>query len=113
MKKQLRNDKGFTLLEMVIVVAIIGILMLIALPNYRGAAENAQKLSCDANEKSIAAQYDQYYIDHHAYPTKIDQLVGQYLKEVPQCPSGGTYKVDTTGSSVVVTCTVHQPAPSE
>jgi general secretion pathway protein G len=116
--KKLLNAKGFTLLEMTIVVSIIGVLMLVAMPNYRGVAEMAQKRSCDLNQRMIAAQADNYYIDRHislpeddvntSENEPLEELVNEnYLKELPQCPSGGSYSVSATEDPVAVYCTTH------
>ncbi len=119
--KWLNEEKGFTFLEMTIVIAIIGFLMMIGLPNYKSAAEKAQGKSCEANKKLIESQMDSYYIDLNKYPVAdtttttdvnetIKELVNEkYLKTEPKCPSNGTYQIPIpTGSgSVVVDCTKH------
>jgi len=115
MKKKLRNDSGFTFLEMCIVIAMIGILMMIALPDYRSAAEKAQKNSCDANRKMIEAQVESYYIDKFEYPGTEDEdpikvLVDEnYLKSYPNCPIKGTYTIETDQASgkIKVKCSAH------
>lgn len=55
MKKILKNKKGFTLMEMLIVVAIIVILVVIAIPIFTGQMDNAKKAADDANERTAKA----------------------------------------------------------
>lgn len=113
--KRLKEEKGFTFLEMTIVIAIIGFLMMIGLPNYKSAAEKAQKKSCEANKKLIEAQVESYYIDKQSYPAgesaaMLTELVTkEYLKSVPECPSDGTYTITlpTETSPLVVVCDKH------
>jgi prepilin-type N-terminal cleavage/methylation domain-containing protein len=116
MKKILRNQDGFTFLEMSIVVAIIGILMLMAMPNYQGAAEKAQAKSCEANRKMIETQVVSYMLDTSITPTTLEPLVATgYLREKPKCPLGVDYTfkvVGATGSimgKVDVFCPTHAP----
>lgn len=104
---------------MTIVIAIIGVLMMIGLPNYKSAAVKAQEKSCNANKKLIESQMESYYIDEHSYPTGesdaiLTELVTKnYLKSVPECPSDGSYSITSpTGSGpVVVDCNKHPNTP--
>src|SRR5438552_9765456 len=86
--------KGFTLVEIMIVVLIIGTLLAIAVPNFTRARETSRSKSCVANLKQIEAAKEQWCMDNKqgstATPGTAD-LYGttNYVKNTPDCPSGG------------------------
>jgi prepilin-type N-terminal cleavage/methylation domain-containing protein len=94
--KSLRH--GFTLVEIMIVVLIIGILLAIAVPNFIKARESSRTKSCIANLKQIDAAKEQYMMDNKVTtaPSTLSTYVGanSYIKNTPVCNSGGTYTVN-------------------
>ena len=99
--------KGFTLVEIMIVVLIIGILLAIAIPNFVKARETSRAKSCIANLKQIDAAKEQWAMDNKAAANAADPgiaaLVGaaNYIKNTPSCASGGTYTVGAMGTNPV------------
>ncbi len=94
----LRTRKGFTLVEIMIVVAIIGLLAAIAIPNFIKAREMAEKNACVANLKQIQGAIQVWAIDKGKgdadVPTQGD-LVPDYIKAWPKC-RGVAYAVPAT-----------------
>jgi type II secretion system protein G len=86
--------KGFTLVEIMIVVLIIGILMAIAVPNFMNARNTSQTKACVANLKTLETAKEQYLMDPvltkaAATPT-VDLLVSsKIVKAAPTCPTAG------------------------
>jgi prepilin-type N-terminal cleavage/methylation domain-containing protein len=106
-----RNRKGFTLVEMMIVVLIIGILIAIALPNFLRARENARTRACVANMKQIQAAIEQWGMETKAsgdtdVPSDLNDYAN-WLKTIPTCPSGGTYTISGTLNTYTISCNVH------
>jgi len=94
------NKKGFTLVEIMIVVAIIGLLAAIAIPNFIKARETAQKNACIANLKQIQGAMQVWAIDTGAAAdasVDIDNLAPNYLKSVP---NEGTVAYNLTGINI-------------
>lgn len=91
-----RDSKGFTLVELMVVLLIIGILVAIAIPIYNKTQAEAQKKSCQANLRTIDGAIAQYQADGNDMDdlTVVNDLVGDYLKKEPKCPSGGVYKIE-------------------
>jgi prepilin-type N-terminal cleavage/methylation domain-containing protein len=94
------KEEGFTLIEMLIVLFIIGIVIAIAIPNLKSAGETARDRADLANRKLIGAQADNYYLEYGKYPSSVEELVRKnYLRSVPECPGGrGKYVILTSPS---------------
>lgn len=83
----MKKEQGFTLIEMLVVLFIIGVIIAIALPNFIEASKKANLQADRANRRMISMQVDNYFLDHGIYPKSIAQLVsGKYLHSVPDCP---------------------------
>jgi prepilin-type N-terminal cleavage/methylation domain-containing protein len=103
-----RNRKGeramkkrtFTLVEIMIVVAIIGLLAAIAIPSFLKARETSQKNACINNLRQISGAQDQVLLNDPATGL-TDAGVNEYLESAdPTCPAGGTAYALTTDPPV-------------
>jgi prepilin-type N-terminal cleavage/methylation domain-containing protein len=103
------NERGFTLIELMIVVAIIAILAGILIPNFVNARAQAQTAACESNLRSIATSLELYYGDNQVYPPASGSAVVPalltangvaYLNSTPKDPaaltSTATYTLTTS-----------------
>ena len=107
MRKLMHRSKGFTLIELMIVILIIAILVGIAIPVYLAARTNAQKRTCQANLRTLDGAINTYYSDAEVYPNSIASMVAttyQVLKSTPDCPTTGSGYTFTAGSPPTVAC---------
>ncbi len=106
--KQMRAN-GFTLVEIMIVVAIIGLLIAVAVPNFSKMRKDAQKTACHAQLKQIDGSKEMWATQEKRADgdTPSDSQLGVYFKDgMPTCPGGGSYTIGPVGSDA--SCTVHQ-----
>ncbi|MFK3937229.1 competence type IV pilus major pilin ComGC [Alkalihalobacillus sp. NPDC078783] len=88
MKKWLRCKKGFTLVEMLVVLMIISILLLIAIPNMTKNNEVANEKGCEATLKLLQSQVSVYQIEEGVAPSSIDDLLDGGYADQGSCPNG-------------------------
>ena len=108
---------GFTLIEMMIVVLIIGILAAVAIPSVLKARSEAKLTACEENIMSIVNAEALYFTSHTSYATMAQLVDGEYLKKEPKCPaSGGSYTLDmatpdglTAPTNYTISCTGAHP----
>ncbi len=92
------DHQGFTLIEVMIVVAIIGLLAMIALPSFANARTQSHRTLCVNNLTQISRAKDQYAFDHNNIrPRAMTDLVPVYVLRTPQCPLRGTYQLRGLG----------------
>jgi prepilin-type N-terminal cleavage/methylation domain-containing protein len=98
MKTNTSRKAGFTLVEIMIVVAIIGLLAAIAIPNFVRARNTSQKNTCINNLRQIDAGKHQWALENKKQDTDTPGAadVGNYIKNniFPSCPSSGSYGVN-------------------
>lgn len=100
---------GFTLVEIMIVVFILGILVGLAIPNFLKARNTSSAKACMANLRQIQLAKDRWAMDTKALPTAVvtaDDIYGsgKYIDQAPTCPVGGTYTIGTVNTKP--TCSI-------
>ena len=99
------NKRGFTLVELMLVVIIIGTLVAMVMPRLAGRTEQAKVAAAKADiDANLASALDLYEIDHGAYPDNLEVLMekkdgrGPYIKKSPIDPWGQPYKYTYPGT---------------
>lgn len=94
---KLKNQKGFTLVEMLIVLLVVSILLLITVPNVTKHNSVIKDKGCDALVKMVEAQVQAFELEKGKVPTVTELESGGYLKEGTTCPNGDTIRIDGNG----------------
>ena len=110
---------GFTLVEIMIVVAIIGLLAAIAIPNFIRARATSQCNACINNLRQIDAGINEWALENGkstGATVTNPQTVSGYIKlnsqgSVPGCPAGGTYTTSTVGATPQIKCSLSSLTP--
>lgn len=111
--RALRAQQGFTLLEVLVVIAILGMLAAMIVPNVMGRSESARVDMARINMQSIGSALNMYRLDNGGYPSTQEGLralverpssarnwkPGGYLDSVPRDPWGNEYRYISPGSS--------------
>ena len=110
MKKQTQIRKaGFTLVEIMIVVMILGVLLSIAITNYVRQRASAQANTCISNLLKIESAAAQFAVENRKRtgdPINFPDDLKPYIKlntngQIPSCPASGTYSIAAVGSNPV------------
>ncbi|SHI92256.1 type II secretion system protein [Lutispora thermophila] len=94
--EKIKNKKGFTFIELVLVIAVLGILSTIAVPKYTSSWESAERTAVEANLRTIDSAIAIYEAQNGSLPegSKIEDLVGKTLQSKPKGPGDAVYDIN-------------------
>jgi len=116
------KKNGFTLIELMIVIAIIAILASVLVPNFAKSKERAQLEACKSNIRQIAVAMEMYAGDNNGFHTpytdyavhysfSANYLTPDYIKTIPTCPTGHTYTIAANCPTGYYSA--HNPSPAD
>ncbi len=115
MKKHVHRKLGFTLVEIMIVVGIIGLLVAIVLPNFIKSRATSQQNACINNLRQINSAVEQWAMETGqaagSPPPDLGTDLTPYIQlnsnsSIPNCPAGGTYTIYNISAVPQVTCSL-------
>ena len=100
--KKMNRKSGFTLVEIMIVVIIIGLLALIAVPQLARNRDAAQRSACQNNLRQINANVQQYMLENSTTSVPGTSAVASMFQtgSFPTCPGGGSYTLPSTDTGL-------------
>jgi prepilin-type N-terminal cleavage/methylation domain-containing protein len=108
----IKNEDGFSLVEIVIVLIIVGILAAVAYTQFISFSEASKTATCQTNQTSIETAQTLYYTDHYLsgageYASDLDELTSYFGNDrLPVCPKeGGEYELLSQGKA---TCSLEE-----
>ena len=107
-----KTKDAFTIVELLIVLAILSIILAIAVPGYIRAREEAHKNACIANLRQISTAIDQWIIEYKIAPgtapseSDEDNIYSYLRGSRPKCQGGGVYTIHAVDSGESVTCSL-------
>lgn len=100
MRSKRKNEAGFTLMELMIVMMIIGVLTTLAIPSFVGAIRNAKEAVLKEDLRVMRTAIDSYTMDKQKAPQSLEDLVQEgYLKVIPEDPMTKARDTWTTDTS--------------
>ncbi len=119
MKRRRHKQDGFTLIEIMVVILILGLLATIVVQSLRGATDKAKRVKAQADISELKTALDRYYLDNGFYPTTDQGLLalvsapttgrvpssyesGGYIQNVPKDPWGNPYFYQSDGNAYVL-----------
>ena len=112
LQKMRNNDKGFTLIELMIVIAIIGILAAIAIPNFVSYRQRSYNSSAQSDLKNAMTAQEAYFVDNSTYTSTTANLDGYVASQNVTLTTDGSingYTMTAYHSSGNTTWTVNGP----
>ncbi len=98
MKRKRSKTQGFTLIEIMVVVVILGILAALVVPNIMDRPDMARQVTAKQTIRALEASIDMYRLDHMNYPTTLEDLVSSgNMKEIPPDPWGNSFQYERSG----------------
>ena len=119
-RRRQSNQDGFTLIEIMVVILILGLLATIVVQSLRGATDKAKRVKAQADISEIKTGLDRYYLDTGSYPSSDQGLgalvaapqsgnnipanyeAGGYLQSIPKDPWGNPYVYQSDGNSYLL-----------
>lgn len=98
LKRKRRSQKGFTLVEVLIVVLIVGALAIIAIPRITSSSDAAKRNVCKSNIDLINSQIELYYVTTGEWPKKLTDVTENpdcFPDGPPTCPFGKKYNMNS------------------
>lgn len=100
-RKVIKNERGFTLIELMVVIVIIGIIAALVVPKVTNVLGSAKEETDKANLQTLQTAVERVYAKTGSYPTSSNlesTLENGYIKEFPSDPQGGTYSIKNDGT---------------
>jgi prepilin-type N-terminal cleavage/methylation domain-containing protein len=101
-----KNDKGFTLTELLIVIVILGVLTGIVVFAVGAFSDRGVKAACSADKRQVQTAVEAYYAKNGSYPANLGALVPAFLREAPSNPQ---YTISYNSTTGAVTASVTGP----
>lgn len=109
---KIKARAAFTMIEIMVVVAIIGVIAAIAIPSFKSAITKSQKQACAINRKNIDGAKAAWAVEHRMPPDTVPtdaDLFGEgiYIDHKPDCPAGGAYALNAVREKCTCNVPVH------